>query len=89
MATVKEEIYDEQIFPLMAQVIEICKRHRIPMLFDVALGCESEDDDGQLKCTTVLLDDEYEPSPEMLQAYEHIRPKRATFAAFTITRTNQ
>lgn len=88
MTTAKEAIYDEQIFPLMAQVIDICKQHKIPMIFDVALGYENEDDDGQLKCTTVLLNDDYEPSDEMLKAYEHIRPRRqAAFAAFTITRT--
>lgn len=27
-----EQVYDEQIFPLMQQMIAICKEHRIPML---------------------------------------------------------
>jgi hypothetical protein len=27
-----EKIYDEQIFPLMEQIIAICKEHKIPMV---------------------------------------------------------
>ena len=27
----KEKIYDEQIFPLMTQIMEICKNNKIPM----------------------------------------------------------
>ena len=27
-----ESVYDEQIAPLMAQIIAICKEHRLPML---------------------------------------------------------
>ena len=30
----KEKVYDEQIAPLMAQIIEICKREEIPMFAD-------------------------------------------------------
>lgn len=28
----KESIYDEQIAPLMAQIIVVCKEHRIPLV---------------------------------------------------------
>ena len=28
----KEDVYDEQIAPLMAQIIAICKEHRIPLV---------------------------------------------------------
>lgn len=31
MMTDKEAIYDEKISPLMAQIIEICQEHKIPM----------------------------------------------------------
>lgn len=60
----KEEIYDSQIAPLMAQIIAICKANKIAMLADFAIGHEK--DEG-LKCTTALLDDD---SPqEMLRAW--------------------
>lgn len=85
MTTTKEAVYDEQIYPLMERVIEICKANKIPLIFDVALGFEREDDDSQLKCTSVLLPDDFEPTEEMLRAWECIRPRRASFAAFTIT----
>ena len=86
MPTPKEEVYDRDIFPLMAKIIEICKKHRIPFLFDVALGFEDEDDDNQLKCTSCLLEDDCEPSPEMLQVIDLLSPRKPMLAAFTITK---
>jgi hypothetical protein len=29
-----EQVYDEQIAPLMKQIIEICKREKMPMFAD-------------------------------------------------------
>lgn len=84
MPTPKEEVYDKKIFPLMKKIIEICKKHKIPFIFDTALGFEDEDDDNQLKCTSCLLEDDCEPSPEMLQAIDLLRPRKPVFAAFTI-----
>lgn len=47
----KEQIYDDQISPLMKQILEIAKANGIAMLahFDI----ESEEDPG-LRCTTTL-----------------------------------
>lgn len=73
----KEEIYDEQINPLMAQVIEICRAHKIPVLANFVLG---ED----LCCTTALLADDYEPSAQQLEALEVLKPQSAFAIAETI-----
>jgi len=45
----KEQIYDNQINPLMAQIIEICKTNKIAMLatFDIP-----NDEDADLACTS-------------------------------------
>jgi hypothetical protein len=59
----KEEVYDAQINPLMAQIIAICKEHKIPVLASFTL-----DLDEGLQCTTSLLEDDWEPADEMLQA---------------------
>jgi len=85
MATTKEAIYDEQIEPLMAQIIEICMANKIAFVFDVALGFESDQDDAQLKCTSCLLTDDCDPPKEMLRAFDCIRPRRPMCAAFAIT----
>lgn len=85
MATEKEKIYDEQISPLMAKIIEVCKTHKIAMLADFALGYD-DDAESELKCTSTLMDDDFEPTQEQLEALKHIRPKRPQFAAFTIMR---
>lgn len=57
MAT-KEEIYDEQIAPLMTQIIDICRAHKIKLHASYEL-------DGDMMCTTYL--DHGEPSPVPLR----------------------
>lgn len=48
----EEAIYDEQIAPLMTQIIAICKEHRIPMVAQFVYGNTAED--VALLCTTSL-----------------------------------
>ena len=67
----KEQIYDNQISPLMAQIIAICKEHKIAMLADFSLDVENG-----LKCTTALLADDFEPTPNMLEAVNLLYQKQ-------------
>jgi hypothetical protein len=67
----REAIYDAQISPLMAQIIAICKEHKIPMLADFDLNSEET---PELKCTSCLLDSGWEPAEAMMQAYAVLRP---------------
>lgn len=69
--TTKEDIYDEQIAPLMTKIIEICKQHKIAMLADFHTPNEDASD---LHCTTALLIDEHEPSDGQLKALRCLRP---------------
>lgn len=50
----KEAVYDEQIAPLMAQIIAICKRDEIPVAAQFYLKEEREDDGRPMYCTTVI-----------------------------------
>ncbi len=50
----KEEIYDDQISPLMTQIIAICREHGIAMLASYSIP--NGEDDG-LCCTTHLADE--------------------------------
>lgn len=59
----KEEAYDSLINPLMAQIIAICKEHRIPVLASFTLDAESG-----LHCTTTLLEDDWRPSEDIVAA---------------------
>lgn len=52
----KEQIYDAQINPLMAQIIAVCKGHKIPIVATFCL------DGGDFHCSTVLIQDDFEPS---------------------------
>lgn len=75
----KEKVYDEQIFPLMAKIIEVCKAHEIPMAATFQY-CEDE------RCTSTL------PFPhattEMTAIQRAMQPRHAAFA-MAITETDQ
>lgn len=63
----KEEIYDDQISPLMSKVIAICKEHKIANVCSFFLG-DSEEGSG-LHCTTAMVQEDFEPSDELEQCY--------------------
>jgi hypothetical protein len=64
----KEQIYDEQINPLMAKIIAICKEHKIATVASFAIPT---DEDEGLMCTTALTTPEYEP-PDVLRQIVNI-----------------
>jgi len=53
----KEQIYDEQIAPLMSKIIEICKVNGIQVLASFFLK-EKTEDQGNMFCTTCLVPNE-------------------------------
>ena len=74
----KEQIYDDQISPLVTRIITICKEHKIALIADFSL-------DDALHCTTALLSDEYGPSEGQLQALAALRQKPILALAETTT----
>ncbi|WP_175663087.1 hypothetical protein [Burkholderia ambifaria] len=73
MTTVtKEQVYDEQISPLMAQIIAICKEHAIPI---VASFFTPGDDDPDLAVTTALLGAGFEAPKNFSNALRALRPE--------------
>jgi hypothetical protein len=69
----KEQIYDEQISPLMAQIIAICQANKIAFLASFSIPNEEDPD---LRCTSAMLGDEYEPPEEFLRVWQEIKPAR-------------
>lgn len=51
----EEKVYDEQIAPLMMQIIAICKEHRIPLACTFQYG--DLEDGGPAFCSTLLPND--------------------------------
>ena len=77
----REDIYDNEVSPLMKQVLEICKRAEIPLVASFRIDDGTEGDEP-LFCTSILPDD----TSEHMQALARLaEPPRAHFAAFTIT----
>ena len=93
--TKREQIYDDEIAPLMTKIIAVCKENNIPMVFSAQLNDDREgrtdvNDDGEdlsgFLCTTILLGEKFPHAhPKLVQAAAAIRPRRASFAAYTIT----
>lgn len=50
----KEKVYDEEISPLMVQIIAICKREEMPIV--ASIQYRAGGDEGPGYCTTVILD---------------------------------
>ena len=69
----KEQVYDEQISPLMAQIIKICQTHKIAFLASFSIPTEAE---PELACSTVLLEDDFKPPASFLAAWKALRPAR-------------
>ncbi len=65
----KEQVYDEQIAPLMTQIIDICKTHKIALVASFKIP---NDDDPDLHCTTTLTTKEYDPSRGQIRAAQSL-----------------
>ena len=48
----KEDVYDDQISPLMREIINICNEHGIPMI--ASFTYEVCEDRGPCRCTTLI-----------------------------------
>lgn len=80
-----EAIYDEQIAPLMTQIINICRKNRIPMLATFQYGNDEEAGSDDF-CTTRIPFDGENPCLEKAMAMIRRHPAPAVFGV-TITST--
>ena len=71
-ATTKEQIYDDKISPLMAQIITICKIHKIPIVASFFIPGA---DDPELAVTTALLGNGFEAPKNFRSALRELRPE--------------
>lgn len=73
----KEQVYDNQISPLMQQIITVCKEQGIAMMASFDIAHEEEGPNGEdctsLVCNTLLPDGNGEQNPVFTQANTLIR----------------
>jgi len=67
----KEDVYDNEISPLMTKIIDICKEHKIPML--ASFTYENCEEKGTGRCTTLLNGFENRKDEEFQQANKIVR----------------
>jgi hypothetical protein len=66
----KEQIYDEQISPLMKQIIKICQDNGIAMIFSASLPTEEE---PGCTCTSIIPDQDGKSGTGHMEALRHIK----------------
>lgn len=80
----KEEIYDNEISPLMQKIIEICQRNDISMVFSASIPTEESND---LVCTTSLNSNKSDPMHvAYAQAISAIKPSHSVLALVATTK---
>lgn len=79
----KEKIYDEKIYPLMKQIIDICKEEDIQMIFSCYLRT---DENGEFKSNTYIPSKE-ENSKTLQDARKVIEEKYAVQKPYFIGST--
>lgn len=79
----KEDVYDDEISPLMNKIIGICKKHNIPMIASFAYeNCQ----DNGIGCCTTLLNEEGDRHVDNFQSALHeIRKPVAVTSSAIIT----
>lgn len=77
----KESVYDEQISPLMTQIIAICKEHNIPMVAQFQYA--DTEDNGPAYVTTSLPIKDY-ASDHIREMGRRLQPPRPICIAETI-----
>jgi hypothetical protein len=60
----KEQVYDEDIAPLMGRILEICKENKIALV--ASFHCPNDANDG-LFCSSVLLGGRYGKPLELVE----------------------
>ena len=76
----KEEIYDEQISPLMRQIIALCKEHKIANVCTFSLDLEKG-----LCCTTVMTGDEFDSPQKFKDCVKLLYPKPQVMTTMVVT----
>jgi hypothetical protein len=76
-----EDIYDNEISPLMQKIIAICKEHKIPVIASFAY--ENDEENGVGSCTTNIFFDDRKPEG-FLSANREIRTGGNTTMAITV-----
>ena len=69
-----ESVYDSEIEPLMSQIIEICKKHNLPMFATFVYA--NTEEDGESLCTSNFMPKEREVSESVLSLVDVVMPRR-------------
>lgn len=79
----KEQVYDESIEPLVAQIIAICKENHIAMLATFAIPTDA---DADLACTSMLPDETGDKPDFIKAAYRALMHGDRKSFAITVTK---
>jgi hypothetical protein len=81
--TPKEVIYDEQMAPLITQLIQIAQEHKIALLLDADIG----EVDGDFFCTTCIPSEQGTPERHK-QSLTLLKPPAPGVVMMTLTKAD-
>jgi hypothetical protein len=75
-----EKVYDEQVAPLMAQVIQICRDNELPFVADFLY--KNDEEDGEQYCTSTFIPaaKTHGKSEHMEALWDVVKPRRSPSA---------
>lgn len=82
MNATKEQVYDDEVSPLMGQILTICKRRGIAMFATFAL------DGDDLRCTSALPDESGTVPDDLQSARNAVCPTSPAPLVLTMTTAN-
>jgi hypothetical protein len=89
----EESVYDDLISPLMTKIIDICNKHKIPMIASFAYANKDpkspntpEGHGGIGFCTTIINNIDKRRVVAFEKAYHDIRPPEPAFLAYAVTK---
>lgn len=82
----KEDIYDNEISPLIRQLIDLCKKHGMPMLASIAY--ENCPDKGLGLCITLVNNIPDRPCDTLQKAARVLRESNDIACAITVTKSS-
>jgi hypothetical protein len=80
----KEDIYDEQISPLVKKILTVCKEHQIPMVMTFCIPRDDDDPNNPLQSTSAYVDASWGTPEKYVKALEIIRPSKTTVSYSTV-----
>ncbi len=83
MSKTREEVYDDEIRPLMARIFGVCKKYDIPLVATFQIDARADGEEAVFRSSAVNVDSA-RVAGNVTKAFEITRPKPAWWSAYIV-----